>query len=123
MTGMYQCRDIVTLCFRDDSSRGPGVPENSYKDTSFQDVLSPHLSKCATNPEWHILILLLEFNFFISQQRTLECHTGSVAHLLVPYRVGGALIRMMHIWHCTKKYIFMSVAHCISALPGQRHTS
>jgi len=41
MTGMYQCRHIVYR-IRDDSSRGQGVPENSYGDTSFRDIPSPH---------------------------------------------------------------------------------
>jgi len=31
-----------TLWIGDDSSRGPGVSENSYGDMSFRDVLSPH---------------------------------------------------------------------------------
>jgi len=32
-----------TLCFRDDSSRGSGVPKHSYGDTTFWVVLSLHL--------------------------------------------------------------------------------
>jgi len=30
------------LCFRDVSFKGPGVPENSYGDTLYWDVPSPH---------------------------------------------------------------------------------
>ena len=33
------------MCFQEDSSRGPGVPEHSYGDTSFRDVPSPHRSE------------------------------------------------------------------------------
>jgi len=32
------CINAGTWCFRDNSSRGPGVPEQSYVDTSFGDV-------------------------------------------------------------------------------------
>ena len=39
------CINAGTLCFLYDSSRGPGVPENSYRDTSFRDVPSPHSSQ------------------------------------------------------------------------------
>ena len=39
MTGMYQCRDIV---HQGQLFWGPGVPENSYRDTSFRDIPSPH---------------------------------------------------------------------------------
>jgi len=38
------CINSGTLCFRDNSSRGPGVSEHSYKDTSVRDVPSPHLN-------------------------------------------------------------------------------
>ena len=42
---MQNDRDVSnrTLCFQDDSSREPGVPEHSYGDTSFRDVPSHHL--------------------------------------------------------------------------------
>ena len=49
MGAMKRMRKIIatintgTLCFQDNSSRGPRVPEHSYRDTSFQDVPSPHL--------------------------------------------------------------------------------
>ena len=36
------CINAGTMCFRDDSSGGSGVLENSYWDTSFRDVPSPH---------------------------------------------------------------------------------
>jgi len=39
MTGMYQCRDIACM---EISSWGPEVSENSYRDTSFHDLPSPH---------------------------------------------------------------------------------
>jgi len=42
------CINAGTLCFRDVSSRGPGVLEHSYRDTLFRDVLSPHHSFHAT---------------------------------------------------------------------------
>jgi len=38
------CINAGTVCFRDDSSRGPGVSEHSYVDTSFRDLPSPHRS-------------------------------------------------------------------------------
>jgi len=37
-----ECINAGTLCFQDNSSRGPGVPEHSQGDTSFRDVPSPH---------------------------------------------------------------------------------
>jgi len=36
------CINAGTLCFRDDSSREPRVPEHSHGDTLFRDVPSPH---------------------------------------------------------------------------------
>jgi len=44
------CKIAGTLCFRDNSSRGPGVPENSCWDTSFRDVPSPHPFVFASHP-------------------------------------------------------------------------
>jgi len=41
MTGMY-CINAGTLCFWDDWFRGPGVPQNWYVDTTFQNVPSPY---------------------------------------------------------------------------------
>ena len=43
MTGICQSRDIVS---QGAINWGPGVPEHSYEDKSFWDVLSPHHVHC-----------------------------------------------------------------------------